>query len=103
MQKSRLFRSKKHLRWVAEHRCIAETGGALVHVGYPVSQAAHLRPYAPCGIGQKPSDHMVVSLCPPHHDEFDGRIKGLQGKAFFEARGIDPVEIAGKLMEARNV
>ena len=95
-------RDRKHRQFVAKHFCIACHDGELLYASVPVSQAAHLRSETQNkGMGLKPSDALCVPLCPPCHDAYDGRTKGLQGKKFWEARGIDPVEIAEKLVRRK--
>jgi hypothetical protein len=101
--KAGTFRSRAYREYVSKHWCVVCQDGEIVGTVETQSQAAHLRGYGQGGMGLKPSDRLLVPLCPLHHNLFDGRQKpGLQGKAFWKKHGIDPLKIADKLWESYN-
>lgn len=57
------WRSQAHCNFVRSHECCV--GGC---DGRPI-EAAHVRNGSGAGIGQKPDDWRVVSLCRHHHSE----------------------------------
>jgi hypothetical protein len=73
-----------HRAWVRRHHCSVQSCR-----GMPI-ECAHVRKTGHGGMGLKPSDRWVVSLCAFHHKE-QHRI----GERAFEARyGIDLIELA---------
>jgi len=59
-------------------------------------EAAHVRNGTVCGMGQKPSDAWVISLCAPHHGE-----QHQIGEPSFQARhGIDMRTLAEAFLKA---
>lgn len=55
-------------------------------------QAAHVR-HGFYGMGIKPSDMLIVPLCPQHHSEQHEHNE----RAWWWAQGIDPFRVAGEL------
>lgn len=78
------WRSQAHCNFVREHECCVPGCGNL-----PI-EVAHTRRGSDGGIGRKPSDWNVLSLCRDHHSE-QHRI----GEDSFEKRhGIDMRKLA---------
>lgn len=76
--KTKMIRSKIHLRYVAEKPCVI--------CGRPDVQAAHIR-YTGAGVGLKPCDSFVVPLCIEHHQEQHS----MNERMFWHLYKIDPV------------
>lgn len=57
------LRSPAHLKWVRSHHC-SVPGCDRVPI-----EAAHVRTGTDGGMGMKPSDRWVISLCQHHHSE----------------------------------
>lgn len=74
-----------HLAWVRKHHCSVPGCLAL-----PV-ECAHVRRGTDGGVGLKPSDRWVISLCSAHHME-QHRVGE---KAFEENYGLNLAELAG--------
>jgi len=73
------LRSPGHLAFVRKHECSA---AGKVDDSYCAGliEAAHVRNGVKCGIGQKPGDDWVISLCAFHHMR-----QHAMGEARFEA------------------
>lgn len=78
--KTQFIRSESHRKFVASFDCIAcKPIGffemlELVSPAYiddAISQAAHMRHIAECGMGLKPSDEWTLPLCPDCHQAHD--------------------------------
>lgn len=82
----RRYRSKEHLRLVAQQAC-------LVCARKP-SDPHHLRFMQPRALGRKVSDEFTVPLCRAHHREVHHTG---DEKAWWTAAGIDPSKIAQNL------
>ena len=82
-------RSPAHRTWVRKHACCACGSTAGI-------EAAHVRNGTDGGMGQKPSDKWVISLCRDCHGE-QHRI----GEPSFQARfGIDMRHLAEAFLKA---
>lgn len=78
------FRCPSHLRWVRQHACCVPGCDRR-----PI-EAAHVRTGTGGGIGMKPDDTWVISLCQDHHRE-----QHQIGERAFEARrGISMRDLA---------
>jgi hypothetical protein len=82
----RRYRSKAHLRFVAQHACLI--------CGRKPSDPHHLRFMQPRGLGLKVSDEFTVPLCRVHHRAVH-RIANEQ--SWWVAAGIDPATTAHRL------
>jgi hypothetical protein len=82
----RRYRSKAHLRFVAQHPCLI--------CGRKPSDPHHLRYMQPRGLGLKVSDEFTVPLCRVHHRAVHqtGNEAG-----WWKAIGIDPTTTAHRL------
>jgi hypothetical protein len=78
------FRCPSHLKWVRQHACCVPGCDRR-----PI-EAAHVRTGTGGGVGMKPGDDWVISLCSDHHRE-----QHQIGERAFEARrGIDMKALA---------
>lgn len=78
-------RSPAHRKWVRDHACC-------VCGSFTALEAAHVREGTDGGMGMKPSDRWVISLCRDHHAE-QHRI----GEESFErTHGIDMKALAAE-------
>jgi hypothetical protein len=82
-------RSPAHRAWVRGHACCACGSQTAI-------EAAHVRVGTDGGIGMKPSDRWVISLCKEHHTE-----QHQIGEPAFERRyGIDMRRLAEAFFRA---
>jgi hypothetical protein len=88
-------RDERHLRAIRQCPCVLCKGPA---------EAAHVRYGDPergkrsVGIGERPSDCWVCPLCPQHHRlANDSQHATGDERAWWEARGIDPLALAARL------
>jgi ERF superfamily protein len=82
----RRYRNREHLRYVAQQPCLI--------CGRKPSDPHHLRHVQPLALGRKASDEFAVPLCRSHHRAVH---RASDERAWWQAAGIDPVEVAHKL------
>jgi len=82
-KKAKRFRSPAHLKFVREHACCA------CH-SYDQIEAAHVRSGTDGGMGMKPGDYWVISLCRACH----ARQHAIGEGPFEEETGIDTKYLA---------
>jgi hypothetical protein len=81
-KRSSRFRSQKHLNHVRSHACVVCDAEAPI-------EAAHVRLGSGAGMGQKPGDHLALSLCRTCHF----RQHTVGEETFWRASGKDPQAI----------
>jgi len=90
MQKTKKFRSKKYLQWVAEKPCLL--------CMYEPCQAHHITIAELRGWGQKVSDNYTIPLCYKHH-----HLLHMTGeRKFWQKLGINPKFYAELLFSTYN-
>lgn len=82
----RRYRNREHLRFVAQQACLV--------CGRKQSDPHHLRYLQPRALGRKVSDEFAVPLCRAHHRAVH---RAGDERAWWQASGIDPVEVAREL------
>jgi hypothetical protein len=82
----RRYRNREHLRYVAQQACLI--------CGRKPSDPHHFRHIQPQALGRKPSDEFAVPLCRVHHRAVH---RGGDERAWWQATGVDPINIARKL------
>jgi len=85
------FRSKEHLRFVAQKPCLI--------CGRLPSQAHHIRFAQSRGLGLKVSDEFAVPLCVIHHSE--NHSTGDE-RRWWQERNVDPLPVARRLWFESN-
>ena len=81
-------RSPAHRKWVRGHVCCVCGSSTAI-------EAAHVREGTDGGMGMKPSDRWVISLCRDHHTE-----QHSLGEGPFEKRhGIDMKKLAAEFFQ----
>lgn len=80
------WRCPSHLAWVRKHRCCVPECTMM-----PI-EAAHVRTGTTGGVGMKPDDSFVISLCSMHHRE-QHRIGE---RAFEQTYEIDMIALAAE-------
>jgi ERF superfamily len=86
--KSRRYRNREHLRYVAQQACLV--------CGRRQSDPHHLRYLQPRALGRKVSDEFAVPLCRSHHRAVH---RAGNEQAWWKAAGIDPVKVARRLWQ----
>ncbi len=92
MAEPRRYRNREHLRFVAQQPCLV--------CGRKPSDPHHLRFMQPRALGRKVSDEFAVPLCRGHHRALHRAGDELP---WWQAVGIDPVEVARKLWKQTHV
>ena len=90
------FRSKGHLRWIAEHQCAVPGCYARLVIAH------HLTITQPKGRGMKSGDDHAVPLCQwVHHDARSPHGVHFVGdeRAWWAALGVDPIKLAAEYWE----
>jgi ERF superfamily len=82
----RRYRSRKHLRYVAQQACLI--------CGRKQSDPHHLRYLQPRALGRKASDEFAVPLCRSHHRAVH---RAGDEQAWWQTAGVDPVKVARRL------
>jgi hypothetical protein len=88
----RRYRNREHLRYVAQQPCLV--------CGRKPSDPHHLRCVQPRALGRKASDEFAVPLCRSHHRAVH---RASDARAWWQATGIDPLEVARKLWRHTRV
>jgi hypothetical protein len=88
----RRYRNREHLRAIVKQPCLV--------CGLKPSDPHHLRYAQPKALGRKVSDEFTVPLCHKHHDELH---RAGDERAWWQAVGIDPIEVARKLWKETRV
>jgi hypothetical protein len=88
----RRYRNREHLRSVAKQTCLI--------CGRKPSDPHHLRYLQPRALGRKASDEFAVPLCRVHHRAVH---RARDEQAWWQATGIDPIQVARKLWNDTRV
>jgi hypothetical protein len=88
----RRYRNREHLRSVAKQPCLI--------CGRKPSDPHHLRYLQPRALGRKASDEFAVPLCRVHHRAVH---RARDERAWWQAAGIDPIQVARKLWNETRI
>ena len=88
----RRYRNREHLHSVTKQPCLI--------CGRKPSDPHHLRYLHPRALGRKASDEFAVPLCRVHHRAVH---RARDERAWWQAAGIDPIQIARKLWDETRI
>jgi ERF superfamily len=88
----RRYRNREHLHSVTKQPCLI--------CGRKPSDPHHLRYLQPRALGRKASDEFAVPLCRVHHRAVH---RARDERAWWQAAGIDPIQIARKLWDETRI